>query len=527
VAVRHDDEVATAREHPGDAFADVTRRTPPKVSHLVAVDLRHLILTGQLAADERLPPEPELAAAFSVSKETLREALRILESQSLLEIRRGRGGGPVVRRPGIDAVSRYVALLLQLRGATLAQLEEARALVEPPAAEQLALRADADDVGTLVDAHDRERAAAGDPAAFADAVASFDQSVTERSSNRSLGVIAGAFRDVHAGQVFQLIASVDAARADRFSRRVIVSHSAFVEAARRRDGDLARRVWNDYLFTTNELAISRDRRRARVDVAPLWRAQVGAGAERRASRRAATVTDEIRARIAEGRLVEGDRLAALPDLASEFGVSRPTLREALRVLEMERLVDLSAGDRDGAKVLAPSTVAAARLAGIALEGRGVTFADFYGAYRLVEPTIRQLAAERMTKKALTSLRRVERELERSMADGAAFKRAWQQGDAIAFARIGNPAISLIGEITRWVADEVERIATSISRHRLDELGRYSLEAFGAFVDAAEAKDGPRARDVWTSYLEASAEFFERSEIAEQPLAGLVDGEILS
>ncbi|HET6950297.1 MAG TPA: GntR family transcriptional regulator [Acidimicrobiales bacterium] len=521
--------MAAVRQDSGATLAGLTRRSPPKVSHLLAVDLRHKILTGELAADQRLPPEAELAAAFSVSRETLREALRILESQSLLVIRHGRGGGPVVRRPGIDAVSRYVALLLQLRRATLAQLEEARALVEPPAAEQFAVRATDGDLELLVARHDTERGGAGDPLGFAAAVAAFDQSVTELSGNRSLSVVAGAFREIHAGQVFQLIASVDAARAERFARRVIVSHSAFLDAARRRDGDLANRAWRDYLFTTSALAVSRDRRRALVDVTSLWRAQVGSAAGRRSPRRAAAVANEIRARIAEGKLAEGARLPPLPELAGEFDVSRPTLREALRVLEMERLLDLAAGDRGGAKVLSPSTLTAARLAGIALEGRGVTFADFYRAHRLVEPPIRQLAVERMSARAVTALRRIEQELGSCVGDSAAFIDAWQRADAVVFSQLRNPAITVIGEITRWVADEVERIAPSDvgARQWLDELYRHSLRFFHDFVEAAESRDGARARRVWTDYLDLNGPFFERSEIADRPLTGLVDGGALA
>ena len=89
-------------------------------------------------------PEPELIARLQVSRDTLREALRILESQQLLEIKRGRGGGAVVRRPGLQAVARYVALLLQLRRTTLAHLEEARSVIEPSAAQQVAMLAGTD-----------------------------------------------------------------------------------------------------------------------------------------------------------------------------------------------------------------------------------------------------------------------------------------------------------------------------------------------------------------------------------------------
>ena len=206
------------------------RRNTRKVSHLLAGDLRREILSGRLAADEQLPPEAELTARYGVSRETLREALRILESQSLLEIRRGRNGGAVVRSAGLEAVGRYVALLLQLRNTTLADLEEARCVVEPPAAEQVAIRAGYDELDRLVARHDAERAVESDPFLFATEVATFDQAVMELSGNRTLAVFAGVFRDIYAGQVYSAIgSSPDRASADRMARRVIVSHSAFLD----------------------------------------------------------------------------------------------------------------------------------------------------------------------------------------------------------------------------------------------------------------------------------------------------------
>jgi DNA-binding FadR family transcriptional regulator len=105
---------------PSFVLQPVARRNIQKVSHLLAADLRRQILNGELAADQQLPPEADLTTQLQISRDTLREALRILESQQLVEIRRGRGGGAVVRRPGLEAVGRYVALLLQLRRTTLA-----------------------------------------------------------------------------------------------------------------------------------------------------------------------------------------------------------------------------------------------------------------------------------------------------------------------------------------------------------------------------------------------------------------------
>src|ERR1700733_14566202 len=106
-------------------------RRPRKLAHVIERELRGLIVRGVLAENQALPSETDLLEAFHVSRNTLREALRILESESLIQIRRGRGGGAVVQRPHARSVARYVSLLLQVRGATVGEVQEARLVLEP------------------------------------------------------------------------------------------------------------------------------------------------------------------------------------------------------------------------------------------------------------------------------------------------------------------------------------------------------------------------------------------------------------
>src|SRR5262245_42996392 len=88
-----------------DAVGGDAQARPPKTGEMIAERLRRQIARGELAIGERLPPEDELTAEFGIARTTLREALRILESQGLLEIRRGRTGGPVVTMPKIDSLA--------------------------------------------------------------------------------------------------------------------------------------------------------------------------------------------------------------------------------------------------------------------------------------------------------------------------------------------------------------------------------------------------------------------------------------
>src|SRR5271167_661366 len=128
---------------PETAFSAVRS---PKTAELVARTLRRMVVDGQLSDGDFLPHEAELMAHFQVSRPTLREAVRILESERLVEVRRGSRTGARVRVPGAEIVARPAGLLLELSGATLADVMTARIAIEPAAAKLLA-------VSGTVDAH--------------------------------------------------------------------------------------------------------------------------------------------------------------------------------------------------------------------------------------------------------------------------------------------------------------------------------------------------------------------------------------
>src|SRR3546814_16660333 len=73
----------------------------------------------------------------------------------------------------------------------------------------------------------------------------------------------------------------------------------------------------------------------------------------RVPKTAELVADRIRRRIISGELDEGASLPPEGQLLEQFGVSRPTLREAIRILEAERLITVTRGSRSGARVSAP------------------------------------------------------------------------------------------------------------------------------------------------------------------------------
>src|SRR5438094_679185 len=111
-----------------------TREKPQQI----ADELRSLIVNGDLAEGDSLGHEPELVERFGVSRPSLREALRILETEGLITVVRGVRGGVVVHSPDERMTARTAAMVLQARNVSLADVFEARALLEPLAAKMIA-----------------------------------------------------------------------------------------------------------------------------------------------------------------------------------------------------------------------------------------------------------------------------------------------------------------------------------------------------------------------------------------------------
>lgn len=105
-----------------------------KASDVVVSYVRDLIVVGQLPEGERLPSEADLMERFSLGRVTVREALRILERDGLVEPRRGPNGGLFVSHTDIEQVSEALALIFGLRRTTLGEFADFRLQIEPQVA---------------------------------------------------------------------------------------------------------------------------------------------------------------------------------------------------------------------------------------------------------------------------------------------------------------------------------------------------------------------------------------------------------
>ena len=146
-----------------------------------------------MSPGDRLPSEREMMESFGVSRPTIREALRVAESLGLVAVRHGDPGGPrVLGQPSLG-VTRVLDGLLSAERTSVAELLEARMVLEGAAA-RLAAARPAADLAPLEQAY-RAMEQTPDFARFVEADALFHRRVAEVSGNRLLVVILTALRD--------------------------------------------------------------------------------------------------------------------------------------------------------------------------------------------------------------------------------------------------------------------------------------------------------------------------------------------
>jgi GntR family transcriptional repressor for pyruvate dehydrogenase complex len=119
-------------------------RRLPKAAEVLAEELRSRILRDSKPTGTQLTTEAELIEEHGFSRGTVREALRLLEVEGLIAIRRGPRGGVSVGRPDLSQVSRTLSLLFTLDETPLSDFFEFRKLVEPYAARLAATSATED-----------------------------------------------------------------------------------------------------------------------------------------------------------------------------------------------------------------------------------------------------------------------------------------------------------------------------------------------------------------------------------------------
>ena len=217
-------------------------RTPRVYEHIVA-QIERAIFEGRLQQGDKLPAERQLVREFGASRVAVREALRALEHRGLVEVRQGSAGGYFIREMDSGPVVRDFQTLFRLGHVSLAQLVEARALIEPESARLAALRANEADVKAVQAALDA-RAESGAPGRRRRSLdAEFHRLVAAAARNPVNGVVTHALTALQSNVVgprADLTAEDDAA--------VVSAHRRIYEAIAGREPEAARAAMHAHII---------------------------------------------------------------------------------------------------------------------------------------------------------------------------------------------------------------------------------------------------------------------------------------
>lgn len=223
-------------DHPAPGWTPVRGS---RASERVVDQIRAAFFGGMRPGDW-LGTETELAERFGVSRLTIRDAVRTLEAQGIVDVKVGARGGLRIAAGDPDRFSEALAVQVHLLGVSWEEIGEAMRAVEPGAARLAALRRDDADLKDLARLVQEQHDALDDGHRFHVAASDFHVALAKASRNTALFVAARALRLNHDRLL-------EPEARPPITRRMTDEHAVLLDAVRAGNGDLAERLMKDHL----------------------------------------------------------------------------------------------------------------------------------------------------------------------------------------------------------------------------------------------------------------------------------------
>src|SRR5262245_57491688 len=209
--------------------------------------VKALIADGRLTSGDRLPPERELAERFRVSRTSVREALRSLQSRGLIEIRAGEGA--FVRDVSVEALVEPLALVILPHREAVGELFEARRLLEPAIAALAARRATPEEIGEMERILDEQAREVSSGRTGVAQDSAFHAALANSAHNRAISRIVNALMDLLTQSRDQSLQTPGR------PQRSHQDHRRILDAIRGRDEVAAHRAVVDHLIAVERLVM--------------------------------------------------------------------------------------------------------------------------------------------------------------------------------------------------------------------------------------------------------------------------------
>ncbi len=228
----------------------------PKMAELIGDSLRQQIVRGDLKEGDALPSEAALMEQFGVSRPTLREAFRVLESEALITIRRGAHGGARVKAPDERIAARYAGLILEYRGTTLRDVFDARSIIESECAGLAARHRTSADLNRLEEIYE----AISQTENIAERIVlhgQFDATIVEISGNQTFVVLVSMLRTIIDKSTQEaVLATADSPATVKAYNDAHRAHRRLIDLIRKRDVEGATAHWRRHLDLAEDFVLS-------------------------------------------------------------------------------------------------------------------------------------------------------------------------------------------------------------------------------------------------------------------------------
>jgi GntR family transcriptional repressor for pyruvate dehydrogenase complex len=211
-----------------------------KVASRVARQIVRDIVDRDLVPGDALEPESAMLDRFGISRASLREALRILETQGLISIKPGPGGGPSLSDIDSRDFGRMATLFFQVLRVDLGAVVEARLIIEPVMARLAAKRRDAE-VTEVFERVIRDHHEADNDAAWLATTREFHALVCTMSGNALLDLLAAALKDIYTDRVAGFVFP------EENRDHVVQVHGDIGRAIIAADAETAQRLMHDHM----------------------------------------------------------------------------------------------------------------------------------------------------------------------------------------------------------------------------------------------------------------------------------------
>ena len=357
-----------------------------KLAEVVAEKIEQEIIERGWPEGEVLGSEPELLERHGVSRAVLREAVRLVEHKQIARMRRGPGGGLVVTTPDASSVIDAVAVYVRHADVTLAELFEARKIVEGAATELAAAALTEDDIARLRAGDE----GGGDPHVL-------HRQIGELSGNPALELFSDVLTRLTALYVGSL--KVSPASSRKWTADSDDAHVAIVDALVAGNAGLAGYRMRRHLDALEEFL--RRRRASQTVLSELLGRTTGPGRSKQAEELARSIFRDV----AQRGWPVGEVLGTEATLIERHGVSRAVLREAIRLLEHHQIAAMRLGPGGGLVVTQPGVEAITEAMTLYLEYRQTRPEHLYETRAALELAAVELAGERLDGAGADALRR--------------------------------------------------------------------------------------------------------------------------